>query len=441
MKALPAIFLLCVASAYGAWPEALLPPGVRVENAPPGGMTFPVLLAEVVLPVEKDTAPQALPRVALAYSPDGKHLAVATQSDVRLIDVYKNREAWRNSGISATVGLTFTQNGKSIIALSDKGGSAKTLTAADGKVVGTAKLWQKPPTEALRLIPCGDASALVVAPAAAAGSTFGGTVKGLDPKAAQSAQLANASLADDEILLSAAAEGPVLAVLTAKPTADKENKLNYRMIWTRHGENPGERTHAHSVPCPEGISGPAGSVSLTPDGGWAVTAFLGADPIATRTRPGSDDPVILRTGNGSFTEVVAGSANAIVYVGTIPPRGETVEPGLPTDLIVMNPETKEKWYLRGRFLGENVAVSTDGRWIAILADEVPARGARGRGLILLDNQIPGKGEQKIAYTYTTETPPPGPLTMASDGSSIAFVEYNPNHDKTGGPALIINVIR
>jgi hypothetical protein len=165
------------------------------------------------------------------------------------------------------------------------------------------------------------------------------------------------------------------------------------------------------------------------------------DPLVARKSRIQEEPVILRTGHGWFPEVNAGSGKAMAFVGIIPARGESVSPGTPTDLVVMDPNTKVKWYLRGKFVPDTATVSSDGRWVAILSEAVPAKGNRGRGLVLLDNMIPGKGEQKITYTYTTDSVPPGPLAMAADGSAIAFVEYSRNHKKAGGPALVVNVIR
>jgi hypothetical protein len=441
-KLVPLIIALSVSfPTFGAWPEALLPPGVRVENAPPGAMTFPVLLAELILPLDKLTDQTKLPELHLAFSPDSTLLAVAGQGEIRIIEIYRNKERWKQKAPEGLSGLCFSGDGSVLFAVGDNGKAFIEFSTETGAREGSEALFAKRLSLDASLYPVGSRSMIVLG-RCLAGSEKMKAVKGIGSDAEPLAS-ALQKTCKGMIPLDLDIRSSVCALLASggTPSSGAEKPDIQAVIFRRQGKKM--TSQIHKIPAPEQSVDELmhGRIALSGDGTTCAVAYRGCDPMALKVGESGITAEAIPTGGGRFGEAAAGSAEMVAFLGALPPRGETLAEGAPPNtLAVLNPVSRKKWMLQGTFTPGALEASDDGRWIVVLAEALPARGPRGQGLILIDNNMPGTGDKKIAYTYTSKAAS-GPLTMATDGSAVAFVEFVKVHKKTNGPALVLNVIR
>jgi hypothetical protein len=403
-------------------------------------MTFPVLLCESILPLPAGATSGDARPVALAFSADGTKLAIGWQDGVRLMDVYGNRQAWRTDVGRNVSAVAFSRDGSLLFALTEDKPELRALNIASGETAWSANLAEGANLRNARLVAGAGKSVQLHLPPGGKGRNGFLVIEYVDGKETAGVP---GPLRKGSGVLALAGNGSRLAILKREPSETEANAQAVRL--EVFAEETGDPVFAKPIPGAAAMAAEdAGrmSLSMSACGTSVAVAGAGLDPVVADVDAPDAEPYVLKTGSGVVNAAMSACPELAVFLGKIPGKGEAVSAGGPeTHLVAVNPDNGSRWILEGEFLQGSLQASGDGRWIAVLTRALPARAARGRGLLLLDNSARGGGEQKIVYTYSTSTPPPGPLVMAGDGSAIAFVEFKARHDESGSPALVVNVIR
>lgn len=423
-------------SASADWPAALLPPGVRTEDAASGGMMFPVLLAEVVFPLAPDAQASALPLLRLDFSPDGKQLAIGCAGvGIRLLDIYGNRQVWEQGGeaFANLETLAFSACGKQIYLAG--GGKMTALSAHDGSPQWGVPAGLPSGKGGLQVVPVAEGAILY---ATGNGAASPGAARLID---VEGKPVWTHTPGEGGTLVAVSAAGSTVGLLEVVSAPDQAGTRQARVALL--DAKTGEARADYAFPT-EKVDGPVAagaSLSVSADEKLVAVALPGSEPFVLAV---GDKllPEVLRTGGGVFRDAMCGGSVSAGFLGSLPDKTKTVAAdGMPTTFLALDVASRKKWRVEGMFVAGSLVASADGRWLAVLADQLPARGSRGRGLALFDTRGQGRGEQHIAYTYTTRETPPGIVAMADDGSAIAFGEFRELDKKTHGAALVVNVIR
>ncbi len=429
--------------AADSWPQALLPPGVRTETAAPGGMIFPCQLAELKLPMAPTDAPPPAPHIC--FSPDGKALAVAaSQHGVLRLDVYSGKTLWQTSRQQPPRALAYAADGQAILLL--EGDAVVALANDTGEMAWT---WTAPTgggRTPVRLLATTTGILLASGgrPAEANGQAVWLENDGrqrwiFTPPEGWLLLAAEASDAGDTI---------VALIASRQATAGPKPSFASTLLLLDPATGAPATRRDFAVARQPAATPAMAELGLAADGSLATLALPGIDPTVFHLTTPDTPPYVLTTGGGLLAVTGKPAGSVATFVGCVPAstdddtkadRQDSLDS--PNNLITLDLENRRRWRLQGTFLPIPPAVSRNGRWLAALAEAVPDRGPRGRGLLLVDTQSTARGHDRLVYTYSTPSTPLPTLAMALDGSAIAFAEFRPAAEPAGHGAIVVNVIR
>ncbi|OPZ30523.1 MAG: hypothetical protein BWZ02_00725 [Lentisphaerae bacterium ADurb.BinA184] len=431
-----------------AWPMPpgipMFPPGVRTPDVKQGEMVLPCQVCKVTV---EDAArapgePAVLAAVRVAFSPDGRLLAVGTAAgEVRLVDVYANRERWKAAAVlDALDTVDFSNDGKSVcvagstaelavVCLDAETGAVRWKTAIEPLTAAAAAHLRA------RLLPLPGGELLFAAESA---SSLSGPLVRL--------------AADGSVRWrQPAAPGAGVPLLASAVTPDGGRIL----LLTGGGAERPDGPFPRNAFC---IVDPA-SGKVT--GKVAVEAVaLQASPQTAPVRPriafaGDGTAGCLLLPDGTLRRFATDKPLELKPVPNAPPRttGVAVLPGgrlcaVSDDAVTgLGPDDTRLWSLQDGRCFAGPWASAEGRWVTACAtDRAEDNKARpSSGMLLLAPDWEGEAAAKIAFLYRLEGHV-GPVgAMAADGSAFVVVEMGVAKPKAGeasaAPQIHVHVVR
>ena len=438
--------LACSGADSASWPMPpgipMFPPGVRTADVKQGDMVLPCQVCRVSFsgtPPANDAPASA---VCVKFSPDGKFLAAATAAgDVRLMDIYGNREVWKAARPAGTTqALAFSPEGDRVFLA----GMAPALTVACLDAGSGQQRWTRAVETPEAATPAAGATARVLA--LAGGDALAWTEGGAETAGAGCVvRLAADGAVKWQCQGKAVGEAPISAAALSLSS----DALFVLTGAARTGKGETVQLRANAL-CRLNLDSGAVGESLAIDA--SLLAPVAEQPaVVARVVIAEDGKAgalltpggkVLRLpledgGKWNISPPVASGVGAMVRL----PDGSLCLASADA-LWAMGADGNEIWSIRDGRRFRGLWASRDGRWL-ITAVTQKVDGPRGTGMLLIAPGWEGEGTARIAYLYRVEGDVFPASDMAGDGSAFAVIEIprtDPGSGRTSG-TFQVHVVR